>query len=101
MLGARVGSSRRTALYRSGYIFRGNRFLARRNAFEFRRVHNIDVSSNTVSSRPTTGCGTARGRPVGGLPHRQHHSNGFSGANNVFMTDALSTGITSTGNTTG
>ena len=45
------------AIYRTGYVFSGNRFLARRNAFEFRRVNNIEVSSNNVTLTPTTGCG--------------------------------------------
>jgi hypothetical protein len=49
------------AMYRTGYTFRGNRFLARRNAFEFRRIRDIDVSSNSVTLTPTTGCGTRAG----------------------------------------
>ena len=92
--------SPRRAMYRSGYVFRGNRFLARRNAFEFRRVRNIDVSSNNVTLTPTTGCGTRAGVLLVDSHTVGITSNAFSGANTVFKTDTLSTGITSTGNTT-
>jgi hypothetical protein len=88
------------AMYRTGYVFRGNRFLARRNAFEFRRVRNIDVSSNNVTLTPTTGCGTRAGVLLVDSHTVGITSNAFSGANTVFKTDTLSTGITSTGNTT-
>jgi hypothetical protein len=88
------------ALYRSGYVFRGNRFLARRNAFEFRRVRNIDVSSNNVTLTPTTGCGTRAGVLLVDSHTVNIASNAFTGANTVFKTDSLSTGITSTDNTT-
>jgi hypothetical protein len=88
------------ALYRSGYVFRGNRFLARRNAFEFRRVRNIDVSSNNVTLTPTTGCGTRAGVLLVDSHTVNIASNAFSGANTVFKTDSLSTGITASGNST-
>jgi hypothetical protein len=88
------------AMYRSGYVFRGNRFLARRNAFEFRRVRNIDVSSNNVTLTPTTGCGTRAGVLLVDSHTVGITSNAFTGANTVFKADTLSTGITSTGNTT-
>ncbi len=88
------------ALYRSGYVFRGNRFLARRNAFEFRRIRNIDVSSNNVTLTPTTGCGTRAGVLLVDSHTVNIASNAFSGANTVFKTDSLSTGITASGNST-
>jgi hypothetical protein len=88
------------AIYRTGYSFSGNRFLARRNAFEFRRVKNIDVSSNNVTLTPTTGCGRRNGVLMVDSHTVNITSNVFSGANNVFLADAASDGITSTGNTT-
>jgi hypothetical protein len=88
------------ARYRSGYVFRGNRFLARRNAFEFRRVRNIDVGSNNVTLTPTTGCGTRAGVLLVDSHTVGITSNAFRGANTVFKADTLSTGVTSTGNTT-
>jgi hypothetical protein len=87
------------AMYRTGYTFRGNRFLARRNAFELRRVRNIDVSSNNVTLTPTTGCGKRAGVLLVDSQTVNINANGFSGANNVFVADTLSTGITSEGNT--
>jgi hypothetical protein len=89
------------AMYRTGYTFSGNRFLARRNAFEFRRVNNIDVSSNNVTLTPTTGCGKRAGVLLADSHTVNIASNSFSGANYVFRTDTLSTGIVATGNTTG
>ncbi len=89
------------ALYRTGYTFRGNRFLARRNAFEFRRVRNIDVSSNSVTFTPTTGCGKRTGVLLVDSHTVSISWNSFSGANYVFRADSLSTGIIATGNTTG
>jgi hypothetical protein len=88
------------AIYRTGYSFRGNRFLARRNAFEFRRVRNIDVSSNNVTLTPTTGCGRRNGVLLVDSHTVGITSNVFSGANNVFLADSLSSGITATGNST-
>jgi hypothetical protein len=88
------------ARYRTGYTFRGNRFLARRNAFEFRRVRNIDVSSNNVTLTPTTGCGRRNGVLLVDSHTVGITSNVFSGAHNVFLADSLSSGITATGNPT-
>jgi hypothetical protein len=88
------------AIYRTGYVFRGNRFLARRNAFEFRRVRNIDVGSNNVTLTPTTGCGTRAGVLLVDSHTVSITSNLFSGANNVFVADSLSSGITASGNST-
>lgn len=87
------------AKYRSGYTFQRNRLLARRNAFEFRRVNSIDVSSNNVTLTPTTGCGKRAGVLLVDSHTVGITSNAFSGANNVFVADSLSTGITATGNT--
>jgi hypothetical protein len=88
------------SIYRTGYVFRGNRFLARRNAFEFRRVRNIDVGSNNVTLTPTTGCGTRAGVLLVDSHTVSIASNLFSGANNVFVADSLSSGITASGNAT-
>jgi len=88
------------AMYRTGYVFRGNRFLARRNAFEFRRVRNIDVSSNTLTLTPTTGCGKRAGVLLVDSHSVGITSNLFSGANYVFVADSLSSGITATANST-
>jgi hypothetical protein len=88
------------AMYRTGYSFRGNRLLARRNAFEFRRVRDIDVSSNNVTLTPTTGCGKRTGVLLVDSHTAGITSNIFSGANNVFLADSLSTGIIATGNST-
>jgi hypothetical protein len=89
------------AMYRTGYTFDGNRFLARRNAFEFRRVNNIDVSTNNVTLTPTTGCGKRTGVLLVDSHTVNITSNIFSGANYVFRADLLSTGIVESGNTTG
>jgi hypothetical protein len=88
------------AKYRSGYTFQRNRLLARRNAFEFRRVNNIDVSSNNVTLTPTTGCGKRAGVLLVDSDNVSITSNIFSGANNVFVADSLSSGITASGNST-
>jgi len=89
-----------TALYRSGYVFLRNRFLARRNALEFRRVRNIEVGSNNVTLTPTTGCGQRAGVLLVDSHTVNIASNLFSGANYVFRADALSTGVTASDNTT-
>jgi hypothetical protein len=86
------------AMYRTGYTFQRNRLLARRNAFEFRRINNIDVSSNNVTLTPTTGCGKRAGVLLVDSHTVGITSNAFSGANNVFLADSLSTGVTATGN---
>ena len=87
-------------VYRSGYTFTGNRLMGTRNGFEFRGVRNADVSSNTVALPPTTGCGRRNGVLLVDSHDVAIRSNSFSGANNVFIADTLSTGITSEGNTT-
>lgn len=88
------------AAYRSGYVFRRNRFLARRNGLEFRRVQDIEVSSNTVTLTPTTGCGKRAGVLLVDSHSVGITGNVFSGANYVFTADTLSTGITANGNST-
>lgn len=87
-------------VYRSGYSFTGNRLLGTRNGFELRGVRNADVSSNTVALPPTTGCGRRNGVLLADSHDVAIRSNAFTGANNVFTADSLSTGITSEGNTT-
>jgi hypothetical protein len=86
-------------VYRSGYTFTGNRLLGTRNGFELRGVRNADVSSNTVALPPTTGCGRRNGVLLVDSHDVAIRFNSFSGANNVFTADSLSTGITSEGNT--
>ena len=57
------------AVYRDSYTFSRNRFLTPNNAFVFRRVRNIDVSSNTVIfGTPIPGCDTRAGGPPDGTP---------------------------------
>ena len=87
-------------VYRSGYTFTRNRLLGTRNGFELRGVRTADVSSNTVSLPPTTGCGRRNGVLLVDSHDVTIRSNSFSGANNVFTADSLSTGITAEANTT-
>jgi hypothetical protein len=82
-------------------VFRGNRLLGKRNGFEFRGVRTAEVSSNTVALPPTTGCGRRNGVLLVDSHDVAIGSNSFSGANNVFTADTPSTGITSTGDSTG
>jgi hypothetical protein len=93
-------------LYRDGYTFTGNHLLARRNAFAFRGLRDIDgsglsvdVSSNAATFTPTDTCGATAG--VNLLDSRMVNiaNNVFTGAAAVFTADGASTGITSTGNT--
>jgi len=86
------------AVYRDSYAFSGNRFLARNNGLVFRRARNIDVSSNSVAFTPTAGCDTRAGVRLTDSHAVGITNNTFTGANNVFVADGLSTGITSTGN---
>jgi hypothetical protein len=58
------------------------------------------VSSNNVTLTPTTGCGKRAGVLLVDSHTVNITSTLFSGANNVFLADALSTGITATGNST-
>jgi len=91
--------------YRRDYVFRRNQLMGTRNGFEFRGVDNIEVSSNTVQLPPTTGCGTRAGVLLAGTHTVAITSNVFSGANSVFIvrdpSGSQSSGITSSGNTTG
>jgi hypothetical protein len=87
-------------VYRSGYTFTGNHLLGTRNGFELRGVRNADVSSNTVALPPTTGCGKRNGVLLVDSHDVTIRSNAFTGANNVFTADSLSTGIIAEGNTT-
>lgn len=90
----------RPPVYRSGYTFTGNRLLGTRNGFELRGVRNADVSSNTVALPLTTGCGRRNGVLLVDSHDLTIRSNAFTGANNIFTADSLSTGITAEGNTT-
>jgi hypothetical protein len=96
-----VDAEGRVPVHRKNYVFRGNRLLGTRNGFEFRGVDNIEASSNNISLPPTTDCGRRNGVLLVDSDNVAIRSNAFSGANNVFTADALSTGVTSEGNTTG
>jgi hypothetical protein len=87
-------------VYRTGYTFSGNRLLGTRNGFEFRGLRDVDVSSNDVALPPTTGCGKRAGVLLVDSHGVGITSNTFAGANNVFKTDMLSTGITAASNST-
>jgi hypothetical protein len=87
-------------VYRSGYTFTGNHLLGTRNGFELRGVRNADVSTNAVALPPTTGCGKRNGVLLVDSHDVTIRSNAFTGANNVFTADSLSTGIIAEGNTT-
>jgi hypothetical protein len=87
-------------LYRNGYTFSGNHFLARRNGFEFRRVRDIAVDSNTIDYDTTFGCGTRAGALLVDAHTVGIINNLFNGADRVFTADAASTDIASQGNTT-
>jgi hypothetical protein len=87
--------------YHSGYVFRGNTFLARRYAFNLTRMNNVELGSNTVTFDTAFGCS-----PVVGVNLIDAHTiairnNVFGGAGAVYAADSSSTDITSDGNTTG
>jgi hypothetical protein len=86
-------------VYRDGYTFSGNTFLTPNNAFVFRRITNIEVSSNTVSFTPGDGCNSLTGVRLTDSHTVGITDNRFSGANSVYSADALSTDITSENNT--
>ena len=88
------------ALYRDGYTFSGNQFLTPNNAFVFRRVQNIDVSSNSVTfAAPTPGCDSRTGVRLTDSHTVAILNNSFPDANSVYSADGSSTDITATGNT--
>ena len=87
-------------LYRDGYTVRGNRFVARWNAFEFRRVRGIDVASNTVTFTPSAGCTPGAGVFLVDSHGAVITGNAFTGARDMVVADAASTGISESGNTT-
>jgi Right handed beta helix region len=86
-------------LYRDGYTFAGNTLLARRNAFEFRRLSNVTVNANTVTFDAASGCGGRAGVLLVDSHTVGITNNAFTGANRVVSSDSLSTGVTATGNT--
>jgi hypothetical protein len=91
-----------SSAYRDNYSFRGNQFIGHWEAFALSGVRNVDVSSNAVSFRASTSGGPCPGGTGVYLweSHIVHITgNSFSGADNVFLADGLSTGITSVGNT--
>jgi hypothetical protein len=85
-------------LYRDGYTFAGNTLLARRNAFEFRRLSNVAVDANTVTFDAASGCGGRAGVLLVDAHTVGITNNAFTGANRVVLSDGLSTGVTATGN---
>jgi hypothetical protein len=88
------------AVYRDGYTFRGNHFLARWNGFEFRRVNNVSVDANTVDYGTASGCSAGAGVLMVDSHTVAITNNLFNGANQVFTADAASKPINSHGNTT-
>jgi hypothetical protein len=87
-------------LYRGGYTFRGNHFLARWNGFEFRRVNNVAVDANTVDYGTASGCSAGAGVLMVDSHTVAITNNLFNGADQVFTADAASTNIDAQGNTT-
>jgi hypothetical protein len=89
-------------VYRKGYTFSGNSFMARRYGFGFRRVREAQISSNTVTFDPASGasCGTTTGVFLVDSHTIGITGNVFRGAASVFTADALSTDITEQGNST-
>ena len=87
------------AVYRDSYGFRRNRFLTGNNGFAFRRLRNVDVSSNSVNFTPVAGCNMRAGVRLVDSHTVDILDNVLSGANDVFVADQLSTGINSSGNT--
>jgi hypothetical protein len=87
------------AVYRDGYTFSGNTFLTPNNGLVFRRVSNVNVSSNSVSfGAPIPGCDSRTGLRLTDSHTVAIIGNVFSGANSVYSADSLSTGITEAGN---
>lgn len=85
-------------LYRDGYTFARNTLLARRNAFEFRRVSNVSVDANAVTFDAASGCGGRAGVLLVDSHTVGITGNAFTGANRIFSADGLSTGVTESGN---
>jgi hypothetical protein len=85
--------------YRDGYRFAGNTLLARRNAFEFRRLNNVTVSANSVTFDAASGCGGRSGVLLVDSHTVGITNNAFTGANQAVLSDSMSTGVTETGNT--
>ncbi len=90
------------ALYRDGYTFSGNQFLTPNNAFAFRQIRNIDVSSNSVAfAQPApTGCNSRAGVRLTDSHTVAILDNAFTGATAVYIKDAASDTPTESGNTT-
>ena len=90
------------ALYRDGYTFSGNQFLTPNNAFAFRQIRNINVSSNSVAfAQPApTGCNSRAGVRLTDSHTVSILGNAFTGATAVYIKDAASDTPTEAGNTT-
>jgi hypothetical protein len=91
-----------SGLYRAGYMFRGNRLLTPNNAFVFRQIRNIDVSSNSVAfAEPApTGCNSRAGVRLTDSHSVTILDNAFTGASAVYIKDPASDTPTVAGNTT-
>jgi hypothetical protein len=85
-------------LYRDGYTFARNTLLARRNAFEFRRLSNVTVDANAVTFDTASGCGGRAGVLLADSSTVGITNNAFTGANRVLSADALSSGVTESNN---
>jgi len=86
---------------RHDYSFSGNQFLAHTDAFVLYGVQNVDVNSNSVSFTAASlgGCDPGAGVLLTDSHTVRITGNSFSGANNVFLADGLSTDIISENNT--
>ena len=88
-------------VYRSGYTFSGNHFLARRYGFNLTRVDNVQIASNTVDFDTAFGCS-----PLVGVNLTDAHTvaitgNAFNGAGSAYAADSASTDVAASGNTPG
>jgi hypothetical protein len=88
-------------VYRSGYMFSGNHFLARRYGFNLSRVRNVQIASNTVDFDTAFGCA-----PLVGVNLTDAHTvaitgNVFNGAASAYAADGASTDVAASGNTPG
>ena len=92
-----------SGLHRNDYTFSGNHFLTPNNAFVFRQIWNIDVSSNSVTfAQPApTGCNSRAGVRLTDSHLVTIMNNAFTGANSVYIKDAASDVPNQAGNTTG
>lgn len=84
-------------LLREGYAVTDNRLMAYGDAFNFIGVRNVVVSGNVVVFADG-GCGTRAGVSLVNSHSVSVTGNTFAGAAEILKHDALSTGITASGN---